>query len=67
MFDKQYKQLHKNEGDHMESEKILKTQNEILWAQIFNSTIQSSAWFKDQSISPGRWAAGYPLRNTATS
>ena len=45
----------------MESEKILKTQNEILWAQIFNSTIQSSAWFKDQSISPGRWAAGYPF------
>ena len=35
--------------------------NEILWAEIFNSTIQDSLWFKDKSLSPGRWAAGYPF------
>ena len=34
---------------------------EILWAQIFNNTISSSAWLKDASFSPGRAAVGYPF------
>ena len=33
---------------------------EICWAQVFNSTIANSAWLKDRSFSPGRWAMGYP-------
>ncbi len=35
--------------------------HELNWANVFNSTIVDSEWFKDQSISPGRFAAGYPL------
>jgi len=34
---------------------------EILWSEIFNNTIQQSSWLKNQSFSPGRWAAGYPF------
>lgn len=37
-----------------------KKNNEILWAQIFNSTINQSGWLHRQSFSPGRWALGYP-------
>lgn len=33
--------------------------DELYWAQIYNSTIQNSAWLEDKSISPGRWAVGY--------
>lgn len=32
---------------------------ELYWAQIYNSTIQSSSWLEDKSVSPGRWAVGY--------
>lgn len=38
----------------------IKTTDEILWAEIFNSTIRGSEWFME-SISPGRWAVGYPF------
>lgn len=38
----------------------MKTSKEILWAEIFNSTINKSKWF-NESISPGRWAVGYPF------
>lgn len=31
----------------------------IYWGQIFNSTIVGSRWYKNQAISPGRWAVGY--------
>jgi hypothetical protein len=34
--------------------------DEICWAQVFNSTIADSAWLKDRTFSPGRWAVGYP-------
>ncbi|OON90181.1 MAG: hypothetical protein ATN32_04585 [Candidatus Epulonipiscium fishelsonii] len=37
-----------------------RTQNEILWANIFNNTITGSKWLKDTSFSPGRHALGYP-------
>lgn len=37
----------------------LNTNKEILWANIFNSTIESSPWLKYRSLSPGRWAVGY--------
>lgn len=33
---------------------------EISWGQVFNSAIADSAWLKDRSFSPGRWAVGYP-------
>lgn len=32
---------------------------ELYWAQIYNSTIQSSDWLINKAISPGRWAVGY--------
>lgn len=31
----------------------------LYWGQIFNSTIVGSSWYKNQGISPGRWAVGY--------
>lgn len=40
---------------------VIKRQNaELLWADIFNSTVCGSEWFSG-SISPGRWAVGYPF------
>lgn len=33
--------------------------NESVWAHIFNNTIANSAWLKDKTFSPGRWALGY--------
>jgi hypothetical protein len=37
-----------------------RTLNEVLWAETFRSTIESSAWLTDRAFSPGRWAVGYP-------
>lgn len=37
------------------------TGSEQLWATVFNNTIQGCSWLKDISLSPGRWAVGYPL------
>ena len=34
---------------------------EAVWAQIFNNTITNSAWLRDKTFSPGRWAVGYPF------
>lgn len=36
-----------------------KVAKEVLWAEIFKSTITESPWLKDRSFSPGRWAVGY--------
>lgn len=38
----------------------LKINNEILWSQIFNSSISDSVWLLKKSFNPGRWALGYP-------
>ncbi len=38
---------------------IINNENEILWAEIFNNTIENSSWLLDKSLSPGRWAVGY--------
>lgn len=36
-------------------------QREIVWANIFHDTIKGSKWFNSKiSLSPGRWALGYP-------
>lgn len=48
-----------------QNERLLTEQNgiqkEILWANIFHDTIRGSKWFgSDISLSPGRWALGYP-------
>ena len=40
---------------------LCNTTNEILWADIFNSTTAESLWLRDKTLSPGRWAAGYPF------
>lgn len=37
-----------------------RTLGELLWAEVFNSTVSSSEWLVDKSFSPGRWAVGYP-------
>lgn len=42
-------------------ERIEKRTTEVLWGQIFNSTINNSSWLKDKTFSPGRWAIGYPF------
>lgn len=34
---------------------------EINWANIFNSAIKGSSWFKDIPLNVGRWAANYSL------
>ncbi len=34
---------------------------EIVWAEVFNSTIARSDWLENKKFSPGRWAAGYPF------
>lgn len=39
-------------------------QNELLKAQIFNSTIADSEWLRYKSFSPGRWAVDYALLYT---
>jgi len=36
-----------------------RTNQEILWANIFNNTIDGCPWLHDKRFSPGRWAAGY--------
>lgn len=41
-------------------EQSIRSVNEIEWANIFNNTINKSSWFNVQSVSPGRWAMGYP-------
>jgi len=41
--------------------KIHSTASEILWANIFNNTVSDSLWLHDKTLSPGRWAAGYPF------
>lgn len=47
-----------NQSLHIEQYKV---QKEILWANIFHDTIRGSRWFPDDiSLSPGRWALGYP-------
>ena len=33
--------------------------SEIYWANIFRDSIQDSAWLKNKSFSPGRWAINY--------
>lgn len=35
--------------------------NETLWSTVYHDTVLGSAWFTDKTLSPGRWAVGYPL------
>ena len=42
------------------AEEGARSASESVWAEIFNQTISDSAWLKDKSFSPGRWAVGYP-------
>lgn len=34
--------------------------DEVYWANILDFTIRGSEWFTQQSLSPGRWALGFP-------
>jgi len=45
-----------NKVNHVQS-----TADEILWANIFNSTIHENDWLATKNLSPGRWAVGYPF------
>ncbi len=42
------------------AEEGARSASESVWAEIFNQAISGSAWLKDKSFSPGRWAVGYP-------
>ena len=57
----QFKELTKKEFTALiqKGDAVNSTANEILWANVFNNTIESSPWFKNKQVSPGRWAAGY--------
>lgn len=46
---------------YQEIEEHNKLLREIYWANVFNNTISNSTWLIDKSLSPGRWAIGYPL------
>lgn len=46
------------EKEQTEIRKLLSENN---WANVFNSAIAGSTWFKDVPLNVGRWAAGYPL------
>lgn len=41
-------------------QKMLRTEREVLWANVFHDTIIGSTWLKNKSFSPGHWAVGYP-------
>ena len=54
-------QLKKLEDINQKIESNIKLQSEVLWANIFSSTIRGSEWLSDSiSLSPGRAALGYP-------
>ena len=40
------------------AEEGARSASESVWAEIFNQAISGSAWLKDKSFSPGRWAVG---------
>ena len=42
------------------AEKAMRSASEAVWAEVFNSAIKNCSWLKDVSLSPGRWAVGYP-------
>lgn len=52
--------MEKEDARACEHDSMQKTEAEILWAHIFNNTIQGSTWLTESSFSPGRWAMGYP-------
>ncbi len=41
------------------SRQICRNTDELVWAEVFNSAIRDSEWFRT-SVSPGRWAVGFP-------
>ncbi len=61
-------QLSNNLSDIKQSQNVIKYNhslqyraiNETLWASIYNNTISNSKWLVDKTVSPGRWAVGYP-------
>lgn len=42
------------------AEKAMRSASEAVWAEVFNNAIKNCSWLKDVSLSPGRWAVGYP-------
>ena len=38
-----------------------RTSAEAVWAHVFSNTVRNSTWFTNQTLSPGRWAVGYPF------
>ncbi|WP_300680151.1 DUF4422 domain-containing protein [Nocardioides sp.] len=48
-------------GDvHARASEALRASSESVWSAVFHDTVRDSAWFTDQTLSPGRWALGYP-------
>jgi seryl-tRNA synthetase len=42
------------------AEKAMRSASEAVWAEVFNNAIKNCSWLRDVSLSPGRWAVGYP-------
>lgn len=36
-----------------------RTIDEVLWSSVFHDTSLESTWFREHTLSPGRWAVGY--------
>ena len=46
------------------TEKDLGVSSEVMWAEIYNDTIEGSNWLIDTSFSPGRWAINTYMSST---
>lgn len=49
----------KSKEHHDKSDEILRIAKELLWRDIFVDTVKGYEWYRDKSISLGRWAIGY--------
>lgn len=56
------RQIKDNQQTYIQEVRLLKNEiSEVLWAQVYNNTIENSDWLINKSVSPGRWAIGYPF------
>lgn len=49
----------KSKEHHDKSDEMLRIAKELLWRDVFVDTVKGYAWYRDKSISLGRWAIGY--------
>lgn len=49
----------KSEEHQKMSDEILRAAKELLWCDVFKDTIKGYDWYREKSLSLGRWAIGY--------